>query len=38
MDHLLTLDRRDFGGLIGGTFYNLPVMTPGMFVEWYRTR
>jgi hypothetical protein len=37
-DVLLTLDRRDFGGLIGTTFYGLPVMTPGMFVGRYRER
>ena len=35
-DVLLTLDRRDFGGFTGTTFYGLPVMTPGMFVGWYR--
>lgn len=30
---LLTLDRHDFGTLIGGTFYGLPIMTPGMFLQ-----
>lgn len=29
----LTLDRADFGGLFGGEFYGLSVMTPGMFLE-----
>ena len=30
---LLTLDRADFGTMIGGAFYGLSVMTPGMFFE-----
>jgi len=30
---LLTLDRGDFGALFGGTFYGLPILTPGMFLE-----
>jgi hypothetical protein len=30
---LLTLDRADFGELLGGTFYGLTVLTPGMFLE-----
>ena len=30
---LLTLDRADFGTMIGGAFYGLSVMTPGMFLE-----
>lgn len=32
-DILLTLDRNDFGALFGNTFYGLPIMTPGMFLE-----
>ena len=32
-DVLLTLDRRDFGELIGATFFELPVLTPGMFLR-----
>ena len=32
-DVLLTLDRRDFRNLIGTTFYNLMVTTPGLFLE-----
>ena len=30
---LLTLDRADFGTLVGGTFYGLSILTPGMFLE-----
>jgi hypothetical protein len=30
---LLTLDRADFGSLLGGTFYGVSILTPGMFVE-----
>jgi hypothetical protein len=30
---LLTLDRDDFGALLGGTFYGLSILTPGMFLE-----
>jgi hypothetical protein len=34
---LLTLDRADFGALLGDTFYGLPILTPGMFLERERT-
>lgn len=37
-DILLTLDRRDFGPLIGSRFYGLPIVTPGMFMRWHRTQ
>lgn len=30
---LLTLDRADFGALLGSTFYGMPILTPGMFLE-----
>jgi hypothetical protein len=30
---LLTLDRAAFGALFGGTFYGLPILRPGMFLE-----
>jgi len=30
---LLTLDRADFGGMLGGTFYGLSILTPGLFLE-----
>lgn len=30
---LLTLDRNDFGSLLGTTFYGLSILTPGMFLE-----
>jgi len=30
---LLTLDRGDFGTLLGDTFYGLSILTPGMFLE-----
>ena len=30
---LLTLDRADFGALFGRTFYDLSILTPGMFLE-----
>lgn len=30
---LLTLDRGDFGALIGSEFYGLSILTPGMFLE-----
>jgi hypothetical protein len=30
---LLTLDRGDFGALLGSTFYGLSILTPGMFLE-----
>jgi hypothetical protein len=29
-DVLLTLDRADFGRLLGAQFYGLAIMTPGM--------
>jgi hypothetical protein len=32
-DVLLTLDRSDFGALIGSAFYGLSVLKPGMFLE-----
>jgi hypothetical protein len=32
-DVLLTLDRGDFGALFGSTFYGMPILTPGMFLE-----
>ena len=35
-DVLLTLDRADFGSLIGGEFYGLVVLTPGMFLQQER--
>lgn len=31
-DILLTLDRKDFGELLDGTFYGLSVMKPGTFI------
>ncbi|MFM8981443.1 MAG: DNA-binding protein, partial [Spartobacteria bacterium] len=31
-DVLLTLDRRDFGALLGQTVYDLRVLTPGEFL------
>jgi hypothetical protein len=33
---LLTLDRVDFGGLIGEGFYGLSILTPGMFLSKVR--
>lgn len=30
---LLTHDRADFGSMLGGTFYDLSILTPGMFLE-----
>jgi predicted nucleic acid-binding protein len=36
-DALLTLDRTDFGELIGREFYGLPVLTPGMFLRRERS-
>jgi predicted nucleic acid-binding protein len=30
---LLTLDRGDFGALLGDTFYGLAILTPGTFLE-----
>ena len=32
-DVLLTLDSKDFGELLGGDFYGLPVLRPGAFLE-----
>lgn len=32
-DVLLTLDRNDFGELLGTEFYGLPVLTPGMLLR-----
>ena|SRR5687767_150532 len=32
-DVLLTLDRADFGSLIGSSFYNLSILKPGMFLD-----
>ena len=32
-DVLLTLDRRDFGHLLGGQIYGLWVLTPGAFLR-----
>jgi len=34
---LLTLDRGDFGALLGGSFYDLLILTPGMFLKRERT-
>jgi predicted nucleic acid-binding protein len=31
-DVLLTLDRADFGGLLGGTFYGLTILRPSDFL------
>lgn len=35
-DVLLTLDRGDFGGLLGDWFYGLLVLTPGTFLKQER--
>ncbi len=35
-DVLLTLDREDFGSLIGRTFYDLVILKPGTFLELER--
>lgn len=35
-DVLLTLDRRDFGSLLGQTVYDLRVLTPGEFLHTER--
>lgn len=35
-DVLLTLDRGDFGELMNKTFYGLPVLRPGTFLEQER--
>ncbi len=32
-DALLTLDRHDFGTLVGRQFYGLAILTPGMFLQ-----
>ena len=32
-DVLLTLDRKDFAGLLGNEFYGLSILTPGTFLE-----
>ena len=32
-DVLLTLDRADFGSVMGAGFYGLPVMKPGDFLR-----
>ena len=37
-DVLLTLDRRDFNDLLGGTFYGLSILKPGDFLERERRR
>jgi len=34
---LLTLDRRDFAELLGGSFYGLPILTPAEFLETERS-
>ncbi len=36
-DVLLTLDRADFGHLLGTTFYGMPVLRPGQFLQLERT-
>lgn len=36
-DVLLTLDRGDFGSLLGGEFYGMPVLKPGDFLQRERT-
>ena len=35
-DILLTLDRRDFEGLLGNVFYRLPILKPGDFLKQQR--
>ena len=37
-DVLLTLDSKDFGELLGGDFYELPVLRPGAFLERERAK
>jgi hypothetical protein len=37
-DVLLTLDHHDFGGLLDQTFYGLPVIKPGRFLQSHRER
>lgn len=36
-DVLLTLDKGDFARLLGGTFYDLPVLKPGDFLQRERS-
>jgi len=36
-DVLLTLDSGDFGDLLGGSFYGMPVLRPGQFLQRERT-
>ena len=36
-DVLLTLDRADFGQLLGAQFYGLPILRPGEFLEGERS-
>ena len=36
-DVLLTLDQGDFGSVLGGYFYGLAILKPGMFLERERT-
>jgi len=36
-DVLLTLDQSDFGSVLGGDFYGLAILKPGMFLERERT-
>jgi hypothetical protein len=36
-DCLLTLDHADFGELLGTSFYGMPVLRPGQFLENERT-
>jgi predicted nucleic acid-binding protein len=36
-DVLLTLDKGDFARLLSGTFYDLPVLKPGDFLQRERT-
>jgi hypothetical protein len=35
-DVLLTLDRADFGGFIGSSVYDTPVLTPALFLKLQR--
>ena len=36
-DVLLTLDRKDFGSMLGRAFYGLAILTPGGFLHAQRT-
>jgi fermentation-respiration switch protein FrsA (DUF1100 family) len=36
-DVLLTLDANDFAQMLGGTFYGLPVLKPGHFLQRERS-